>query len=121
MAICAAIVVFFIVAILWNLAFPDITYSSWKNYTSDNFLGLEWHWRYSSSNSITNLYSCCSNCHYQVYPEDESSYNTLRIFFTCDICKEKVGPFDDTGTMLNDKVKRFIQQKIRTNSWHKDQ
>jgi len=118
MAICTSIIVIVIAGILWSFIFPEKQNNNWHNYISDNFFGLEWHWKYGDGGSIYNLYSCCIHCRYQVHPQNASAFRAVpSISFQCDSCGSTTGPFEGSQLDLESKVERFIQQKLRTGSW----
>ncbi len=119
MALCTLLVVIVGFVLLRIALFPPKQEASWTNYTSDTFFGLDWYWKYGSKGSIYGLYSCCSNCHFQVYPSDASPFRMApRIMYHCDSCGLEAGPFDGTPIQLESKVERFIHQKIRTGNWN---
>jgi len=90
----------------------------WKNYTSDSFFGVSWHWKYSSDGSILNLYSCCSECDYQIFSKNISGYNSIsKLVFHCDCCDSVTDIFDGEQYELESRVKRLIQKNIRTGQW----
>ena len=93
------------------------TPASWTSYTSDQFLGLRWRWRYVNGH-ISDLNSFCPYCDFQVFPFQASSYDFIdRIGFSCDSCKSSLGQHDESHSQLKSKVKRFIQQKLRNDTW----
>lgn len=117
---CTAIVVVVLLIIVKEKIMPDSIDKTWKSYTRDNFFGLEWHWTFGSNGGeIYKLYSCCARCQYQVFPQDVSSYVTVDVIsYKCDSCGSEVGPFHESHDEVESKVRRFIQQKLRTGSWN---
>ena len=89
----------------------------WSNYTTDEFFGLRWRWLYSGG-YIINLHTFCPKCDYQVFARDVSNYDFVdRIQFVCESCNSDLVVLDESPARLDNKVQRFIQQKIRNNSW----
>lgn len=92
-------------------------WAKWLTYRMDNFFGLRWRWHYDGG-SIEGLTTFCPYCDYQVFPKTASAYDAIyRIEFNCDSCHSHLGTFNDSEWELKSKVQRFIQQKIRTDSW----
>lgn len=91
--------------------------ATWAEYTSDKFYGLRWRWRYVSG-SIDSLNTFCPHCDYQVFPHNASGFRDIdRIGFKCDSCHRSLGEFDESVRSLESKVERFIQQKVRNETW----
>lgn len=90
---------------------------SWFNYTQDTFFNLRWRWNYADGR-IGGLTSYCPRCDFQVFPFDASRWAAVpRIGFHCDSCQSDLGEFQESPGTLESKVERFIQQKIRNQSW----
>ena len=90
---------------------------SWRNYTSDNFFGLLWSWRYIG-NQIDNLHSLCPHCKYQILPRDVAAYAVVpRFECTCDDCGYSAGSFEGYPEELRQKVQLKIQKATRTGDW----
>ena len=71
-------------------------------YTSDDFFGVKWRWRYTHG-EITGLYSLCVNCGLQIYLLDASDYTMVpRVAFRCDDCGKTAGPFDRNCSVLRE-------------------
>lgn len=122
MMICTIFIAILVVVLLWQLPFPSNSDLSWRSYTDDVFFKLKWKWSYDSVDSISNLHSLCPHCLYQVYSTDASAYGSLqRITYRCDSCGSTFGPFEEDQYSLEDKVKRFIQQKLRTGRWSENE
>jgi hypothetical protein len=114
---CTLLVVLVIGAAIWQHIFPTQSVT-WHRYSTDTFLGLSWHWQYGSDGGIYNLYCCCSQCQYQVFPENVSQYAMVpRIVFRCDICKTVIGPFEEHMQSIESRVTRLIQRKLRMDLW----
>ena len=106
-------------ALIWQKIFPSSSsHTDWRNYTTDTFFGLRWRWRYFDGGQIYDVHTFCPHCDFQVYAEDTSTYRAVdRITFRCDSCSQRLGEFDEPFASLENKVKRFVQQKIRNGSW----
>jgi hypothetical protein len=114
------------IAVLCVLIWQKISHSTsnvidWRNYKTDNFLGLRWRWSYFKDGGIYEMHTFCPNCDFQVYAEDASAYRAVdRISFHCDSCGQRLGEFNESYASLESKVKRLVQQKIRNGSWLPD-
>lgn len=89
----------------------------WKTYTSDTFFGICWRWQYYN-NAMNDMHTFCPHCDFQIFPQNASAYNAVdRIAFHCDSCHRSLGSFNEPYISLENKAKRFAQQKIRNGSW----
>jgi hypothetical protein len=111
--------VVFIGALAWQAVYPQKPTSlSWRTYTTDIYFGLRWRWRYFDDGQICDTHTFCPHCDFQVYAHDVSSYSVIdHIAFHCDSCGRHLGEFKESIASLENKTKRFIQQKIRNGSW----
>lgn len=102
-------------AISWRWAFPPRPPpASWADYTTDSFLGLRWRWRYLDGGLPHEFHTFCPICDYQVVAERAGAYQAVpRIAFHCDVCGRDVAVFGEPLEVLESKVGRLIQQKIR--------
>lgn len=110
-----------IVITLWKVVFPAKEIAPhWQTYTSDTFFGLRWRWQWGYlDDNFINLNTFCPHCDFQVFPEDASEYRAIdRISFYCECCNTKLGTFDEPFVSLKNKTSRFIQQKLRNETWH---
>lgn len=90
---------------------------SWQTYTSDNFFGLRWRWRYLRE-SLSDMHTFCPHCDFQVFPERASAFAAVdRISFHCESCDRALGTFDESYESLENKACRFVQQKLRNGTW----
>jgi hypothetical protein len=111
--------VFLTAAIAWASTFPT---PSWRDYTTDIFFGLRWRWRYFSDGGIDEPHTFCPHCDFQVFPQDVSAYRVVdHITFRCDSCGRHLAEFEESFASLENKIKRFIQQKIRNGTWSPQQ
>jgi hypothetical protein len=93
----------------------------WNSYTTDNFYDLRWRWKYSTDRYPLGLTSFCPYCDFQVYPKNISAFRVVdHIAFSCESCGRQLGEFEESYEALENKVVRFIQQRLRNNTW-KDQ
>jgi len=91
---------------------------TWKSYTTDDFFGLRWRWSYATGGHPLDLTSFCPHCDFQVYAENISSFRIVdHIDFRCESCGRRLGEFEESYGSLENKVIRFIQQKLRNNTW----
>ena len=90
---------------------------SWRNYTSDNFFGIKWAWRYDETGQVSGLYSLCPHCDYQIYPKPNYSWGIDKVDFHCEACNSNLGSHQDEVAQLENKVTRHIQRKLRTGEW----
>ena len=120
-AICTAIVSLVVSATLWRIAFPGKPVVSWHAYMDDVFLGLQWQWRYDSDNDIAQLVPLCAQCSYQLQPRDVSDYRAVPTYaYRCDLCN-RAHEFAGHPEELRSKIVRMIQQKLRTDTWPRNQ
>ena len=90
---------------------------NWTSYKNDEFFGLCWRWDYSGG-SIVRLHAFCPMCDYQVFARNASGYDFIdKISFSCDSCHNNLAEFAESQTHLESKIERFIQQKVRNNTW----
>ncbi len=92
---------------------------NWHSYTSDTFFGLKWQWSYSSNN-ITDIYSFCPRCQYQIFAKNVSGYIAIPHYqYACDDCGYCAQNNDVEPHELEHRVKLKIQKNIRTEEWLK--
>lgn len=103
----------------WNVSNnSEKSNNSWKQYTSDHFLGLRWRWRYYDDAQPLDLAAFCPHCDYQLYAQSLSAFRfDNRIVFDCDSCGAHLGTFDESLKSLEGKIGRLIQQKLRNGTW----
>lgn len=107
------------IAIAWTSIFPTRAQSpSWREYTTDVYFGLRWRWQYSTDGAIYDTHTFCPHCDFQVFPQDVSSYRIVdHIAFHCDSCGRKLAEFNESFASVENKTRRFIQQRLRTGTW----
>lgn len=105
--------------LVWQLVRPaDASKPDWHGYNEDNFFGLRWRWRYLDDGRIWDVHTFCPHCDFQVFPENASAWDAIdRIHFKCDSCHRELGDFQEAFESVENKTKRFIQQKIRNGTW----
>ena len=97
---------------------PQPASPTWENYTTDLFFGVRWRWRYSETRKIYDLCTFCPHCDFQVYARNVSAYEVIpHIAFQCESCGRRLGDFPESLDSLENKTRRFIQQKLRNDSW----
>jgi hypothetical protein len=106
-------------ALIWNAVRSQGTSKGlgWRTYTSDLYFGLRWRWKYFDNGNIYDVYTFCPHCDFQVFPHNTSLYGVIRIGFNCDSCGRMLGEMNESWNSLENKVKRFIQQKLRNGAW----
>lgn len=111
--------VVFVLLAVWQISHPaESGRLDWRSYTEDSFFGLRWRWSYSSIGQIQRLHTFCPHCDFQVFAHDASAYAAVdRIRYHCDSCQASLGEFSESCQSLESKTERFIQQKIRTDTW----
>lgn len=119
-ALLAIPTLIFFLALGWEAIRPaSVTGPSWRSYMVDTFFGLRWRWKYFDNGQIWDVHTFCPHCDFQVFPENASAWDAIdRIRFRCDSCHTDIGEFQESFESLENKTKRFVQQKIRNGSWH---
>jgi hypothetical protein len=119
LGLLATLPIIILLAIIWQKIFPSSSSTpDWQNYITDEFFGLRWRWRYSGNWQIYDIHAFCPHCDFQVYAKNASAYHPIdRIMFLCESCDQKLGEFDESFLSLENKIGRFIQQKIRNGNW----
>jgi len=107
-----------VAAIIWVAVRPTQEAETLRTYTQDHFLGLRWRWNYFPSGKLEDPLPFCPHCDYQLQPHQASAYAAIdRIGFHCDSCGTDLPTFDESFDSLQGKIRRFIQQKIRSGDW----
>ncbi|SRR6266567_2373523 len=122
--VCIAFALCIAVVVVWALLRPSPE-GTWRHYTTDEFFGLRWQWKYLDSNAqVYSLCPLCPKCQYQVTPQLVHTFPVGEMLavregltVVCDLCGHKVGPIDGDPQQLLSKVERLIHQKLRTGSW----
>lgn len=119
LGLLATLTIIVLLALIWQKIFPSSSSTAdWWNYRVDTFFDLRWRWRYFEDGQICDVHTFCPHCDFEVYAEDASAYRGVdRIVLRCDSCGQKLGEFGESFASLENKAKRFIQQKIRNGSW----
>ena len=123
MSACSLLVALVILVVVWQTLFPTSPVSikpEWKiKYTEDLFFNVRWRWRYSADNQVVSITTYCPKCDLQIYASDTSSYGAVpKISFICEICNKQSQEVQGTYSELENKVGRFIHQKIRNKTWN---
>jgi hypothetical protein len=88
----------------------------WQDYLSDEFHGIRWRWRYSSTDSIRDVCPFCPQCDMQISPHPSAYIGAGITVFECDNCSfERRIEREYDG--IEHLIQRSIQQKLRNNSW----
>ena len=107
-------------ALIWTTLRPEQQTgdNNWRSYLEDHFLGLHWRWNYFPSGRLEDPIPFCPHCDYQVFPHNASQFRAVdRIGFHCDSCDRDLPTFEEAFDTLQSKIRRFIEQKIRTGAW----
>lgn len=106
-------------ALSWQAIRPStLSVVDWRSYSTDIFFNLRWRWKYLSGGQISSMHVFCPQCDFQLFPEDVSAYRAVdHIRFRCDSCHRVVGEFQESLLSLESKAGRFVQQKLRNDSW----
>jgi hypothetical protein len=114
------VVIFIVIGyLLWNRKPSAQASFSWSNYTRDQILNLKWMWRYNAEGKITDLFSFCPHCDFQIYPRPSQDWiqGFTHLAFHCENCGQKYPNQPETIAEFENKVIRHIQLKIRNNTW----
>jgi hypothetical protein len=105
--------------LVWQLVRPtSASKPDWHGYNEDNFFGLTWRWRYLDDGRIWDIHTFCPHCDFQVFPQNATAWDAIdRIRFQCDSCHRDLGDIQEAFESVENKTKRFIQQKIRNGTW----
>ena len=121
-SICTLLMIGLGAVILWAIIFPKPVGVNWRTFTTDEFFGIRWRWRFDSSGDIYDVNSFCSACDYQVYAHYVGPYKIVnRIAYRCEDCDRVLGKFEMSKKELEDRVIRSIQKKLRTGTWPKEE
>ena len=115
--LCAVVVVGIFALVVYAWIRPDVA-PSWRTYRADEFLGMKWRWRYDDNNQIRDLLPFCPHCDFQIVPHDASdSPVSIRTEFRCDDCETHVCTLNSSLPVIEDRVARQIQKKMRSGEW----
>jgi hypothetical protein len=82
-------------------------------FTSAEFFGIKWRWKYGH-HGIHTIVSFCPVCDLQVHPQNASSYRAIDwVAFRCDEGHWQSQDFQCSYEELEDRVRRKIQQQLR--------
>lgn len=110
------LVLFVLCVMLWQWMRPESP--NWRSYVEDQFFGIRWRWRYGSTGAILGMHTFCPHCDFQIFPSNASAYSVVeRIAFHCECCNSRIGEFSESFGSLQNKAERFVQQKLRNNTW----
>ena len=87
-------------------------------YNQEYFFGVIWRWHYIG-NEVFGLRTFCRKCDYEL--EAQETYRPSRglemVLFRCEECGHAALPIDGTEEMLEDRVTRKIQHRLRNGTW----
>jgi hypothetical protein len=87
-----------------------VEFSTSRDYNQDDINGVRWRWRYTANGDIINLYCLC--------PYDSTqlvySYDYRQLYFRCETCGEKFGPFEGDHDFVLGMIERQIHRKLRS-------
>ena len=122
MSVCTIAVIGVLILVTWqNYKSVPATLDWKKDYKQDIFWGILWRWKYDYKGQLEDIYSFCPDCDYQVYAKNISGFRAVdHIAFECENCGCQLANFQESYYVLENKLIRFIQQKIRNNNWIKE-
>jgi len=88
----------------------------WQDYLLDEFHGIRWRWRYSSTGSIRDACPFCPQCDMQINPHPSAYIAASITVFECDNCSFELR-IEREYDEIEHLIQRSIQQKLRNNSW----
>ncbi len=105
--------------VIWNKRHSGQLAPNWLSYTTYTFFSIRWTWRYDETKKIIDLYSFCTDCDFQIYPQPNHDFldQFTHIQFHCENCGRNFGKFQEGIAQFENKVIRHIQRKIRNGSW----
>lgn len=123
LALCATLVAIILIALLWQIIMPKNSILSWKeSYFQDNFFNILWRWSYDYKGQPDRIFTFCPDCDFQIYAQNSSYFDTVpHTLFHCECCNKTLYEFQGRYDELENKVIRFLQQKVRNGSWNKSQ
>ena len=93
----------------------------WRSYRTDNFYNMRWSWIWSGDSQPYNLSVFCPVCDYQLDCCYDSAYTAIdAIRYECH-CGAGPWRFEESQSVLNNRVKKLVQQRVRTGQWQQPQ
>ena len=121
MLICSIIVLLVMAINAYQACKPSANLSWHLNYKEDVFFHILWRWQYDSTWQPENINTFCPKCDFQIYPQNASGFRSIdHIAFHCEVCSLDLADFDERYKVLENKVIRLLQLKIRNGSWKKE-
>jgi hypothetical protein len=96
---------------------PIVRVEDWRSYVTDTFYEIKWRWGYAGG-EITHMLAFCPRCDYQMVPEGMSLIS--QISFRCDVCGRRYD-IQESWDSVRSIVKRLVQQKLRSETYPKQQ
>jgi hypothetical protein len=89
----------------------------WHSYRTDNFYNMRWSWNWSGDSQPYNLSVFCPVCDYQLDCWKDSPFDAVdAIRYECH-CGAGPWRFQESQNVLNNRVKKLVQQRVRTGQW----
>jgi len=113
---CAAIVLGYAALCVWHSLFQK-----WHRYTSDEFDGIRWRWRWARkrrllyTKEIERLKSHCNSCGCEMPFHRSSNWEFSK--FACENCKSPAPSFSKHSSDVRGSVQRRIMHKVETGDW----
>lgn len=89
----------------------------WREYTRDNFLGVDWQWRYATGNA--NIYSMtplCPHCKCQLVANSLYTYPP-ETDLHCEFCARSVAKLAGDFGNAKARLELLIHRNLRTGDW----
>lgn len=115
LSLCGVAVLALMGLLAWVAVFDRKGPATPLSYTQDTIFNIRWRWRLASDGTIYNLASFCPYCDLQIHPTNVGTYRVIdHIAYRCEDCGTVLKEFDMWVDMIEDRVIRQIQKKIRT-------
>jgi hypothetical protein len=89
---------------------------TFKSYTTDNFYGTTWHWRYGYADKIQDVTPLCPQCSCEVELIEHLGYPD-GVSFRCIRCNHRSESMEGDYYRVADRVAALVRQKLRTGDW----
>ena len=95
---------------------------TWRNYTTDEFYGIKWRWRYFQDGSMSEPLPFCTECDFQLNPSQAGAFAAASHWvYQCEDCGHLCADVQESFVELEDRVKRQVHRKIRSGEWANEQ
>ena len=108
--------------ICWSLTHAGKAQRDWRDYVSDELLGLVWHWRYARNEiQELSLSAFCPHCRHRLQPQQDADHRppgpkTAPVTLLCPHCGFK-REFDSHFDQLKAKVIAEIERRLNTGEY----